>query len=190
MKQLTKIKELLFEDVFKIKNEKRELIKNSEPCSITITNNTNEIINNIKLFKDGVDYGDKISINSNTLLSYEDAIKIILKNSPFIGCTYFKFNKLEDIGNKCLLGNELVYLMYDPYQQQNDVLSFWGKYQINGINKYIELTELKPYKSVTIHLYLDVDYESSFKPNYLAAIKIALGLPFVIIKMWLKSIIK
>jgi len=190
MEQLTKISDLLFEDTFKVKQIKHDLIISGEPCSITITNNTNEIINNVQLFRSGVDYGDKISINSNTLLSYEDAIKVILKNSPFIGYTYFKSDNIASLGCVCLLGRDLVYLQCDLYQQQNDVLALSYKYQINGIDKYIELKELTPYQSVTLHIFLDVDYQSNFKPNYLEAIKISIGLPFVIIKMWIKSIFK
>ena len=190
MEQLTKIKELLFEDEIKVKKIKHDLITNGEPCSITITNNTNEIINNIKLFKVGVDYGDKITINSNTLLSYEYAVKVIAKNAPFIGYTYFKFDKIEDICDMCLLGEVGTYLIHDPYQQQDDVLDFRKKYQLNGIDKYIELGKLMPYKSLTIHIFPFIDYQSNFKPNYFKALKIYLGLPFVIAKMWIKSIIK
>ena len=193
MEQLTKIKELLFEEPLKIKMIEHELIVSGEPCSITITNNTDEVMNDIQLFRSGVDYGDKITIKSNTLLSYEDAIKVISEKAPFIGYTYFKFDEIQDIGNigsRCLFGSYSLCLVHDPYQKHSNILDFKNKYQINGVDKFIELRELMPNKSLTIHIFPNIDYKSNFKPNYWTALKISIAVPFEIVKMWIKSIIK
>jgi hypothetical protein len=174
---------IFFKNIFNYFNKKEVVKAKSKPYTIEVSNDTDEVKNDVSIFgsyKNAKPIGNKAFNKYNELvqdgikirsltpnISYSEMLHNIMNNPLKVGLNYIRLVdgdknqilssiKIKTSDANGNIAQKTIYPTLDPYQHQIDCIADKRKFSIDGFTEFI-ISELKPRTTIVYQFYPDVE---------------------------------